>query len=145
MWYWFVIISRLIVILFPDIFKINCCWIGDIFRFLNMSTVKVPPGWIRKKVGKKIAYITDPPKVSIWKISEFDAFKKKGRFSTIPREMLNFSIKVRRNIWYWELIWFNVYWSYHYSTKIVIVFHSKLFVNHKHKHRQLYVSQFIFS
>ena len=63
-----------------------------------MSTVKVPPGWVRKKVGKKIAYITDPPRVSIWKISEFDAFKKKGRFSTIPREMLSFSVKVRRNI-----------------------------------------------
>ena len=63
-----------------------------------MSTVKVPPGWIRKKVGKKIVYITDSPRVRIWKISEFDAIQKKGRFSTIPREMLSFSIKVRRKI-----------------------------------------------
>ena len=65
----------------------------------NMSSViKVPPGWIRKKVGKKIVYITEVPRVHIWKIGEFDRLQKQGRFSTISRDILNFSIKVRTQI-----------------------------------------------
>ena len=59
-----------------------------------MLRVKVPPGWTRKKVGKKILYVTDPPRVSIWKIGDFDRLKKKGRFPGISRDTLNFSIKV---------------------------------------------------
>jgi hypothetical protein len=64
-----------------------------------MSTVKVPPGWVRKKVGKKVVYISDAPKVKIWKIGDFDRFKKKGRFLTVNRHTLNFSIKVSKNIY----------------------------------------------
>ena len=59
-----------------------------------MTLVKVPPGWVRKKVGKKIVYITDVPKIHIWKIGDFDRLKKNGRFLAIDRSVLNFSIKV---------------------------------------------------
>ena len=59
-----------------------------------MNKVKVPPGWVRKQVNKKILYITDAPKTHIWKIGEFDKLKGKGRFPDVERESLNFSIKV---------------------------------------------------
>ena len=59
-----------------------------------MPKVKIPPGWVRKQVNKKILYISDAPKVHIWKIGEFDRFKKKERFLDINRSTLNFSIKV---------------------------------------------------
>ena len=63
--------------------------------FRTMSTILVPPGWIRKRVDKRIVYVSDPPRVHIWKIKDFDVLKKKGRFPTVNRETLNFSTKVR--------------------------------------------------
>ena len=66
------------------------------FLDIGMSSVlKVPPGWVRKKVGKKVVYITEVPRVHIWKIGEFDRLQKQGRFPTVSRDILNFSIKVR--------------------------------------------------
>ena len=59
-----------------------------------MSDFSVPPGWIRKKVGRKIVFISDAPRVHIWNIKEFDKFQGKGRFSTVNRDALNFSVKV---------------------------------------------------
>ena len=59
----------------------------------NMPRVKVPPGWTRKKVGRRIVYISEPPRSTIRNIEHFDNFKKNGRFPTIDREMLNFSAK----------------------------------------------------
>ena len=65
-----------------------------VFRTI-MSDFLVPPGWNRIKVGKKIVYISDAPRVHIWKLKEFDSLKKKGRFLTVNRDALNFSTKVR--------------------------------------------------
>ena len=61
---------------------------------LKMSKIKVPPGWLRKQVGKKVVYISEPPRVRIWNLGDFDKLKAKGRFADIDREMLNFSLKV---------------------------------------------------
>ena len=60
-----------------------------------MSESFVPPGWVRKKVGRKIVYICDAPKLHIWNIKEFDRLKKKGRFENVNRDTLSFSTKVR--------------------------------------------------
>ena len=59
-----------------------------------MSNLFVPPGWTRKKVGRKIVYICEAPKLQIWNIKEFDRLKKKGRFLHVDRHSLNFSTKV---------------------------------------------------
>ena len=59
-----------------------------------MPGLNIPPGWTRKKTGKKIVYVTDLPKCQIWSKNDFDKFKKGGRFLNIDRDTLNFSIKV---------------------------------------------------
>ena len=59
--------------------------------------MKVPPGWVRKKVGRKVVYTSDAPKVQIWNIRDFDRFKQKGRFLSVNRDTLNFSNKVSQN------------------------------------------------
>ena len=59
-----------------------------------MSEFSVPPGWTRKKVGRRIVFISDAPRVHIWNIKEFDKFQENGRFSTVNRVTLNFSVKV---------------------------------------------------
>ena len=60
-----------------------------------MSNVFVPPGWVRKKVGRRIVYISDAPKIQIWKIKEFDKLQRQGRFTAVDRDTLNFSVKVK--------------------------------------------------
>ena len=59
-----------------------------------MGRVKVPRGWKRTKVEKRIVYESCPPRVKIWKIDEFDKFKLKGRFVNVDRKELNFSVKM---------------------------------------------------
>ena len=66
---------------------------SNVYR--NMSDQFVPNGWTRKRVGRKIVYICEPPKIQIWNIKEFDRLKKKGRFLHVNRDTLNFSTKVR--------------------------------------------------
>ena len=58
-----------------------------------MPKVKIPHGWTRKKTGRKIVYTSEPPRVQIWSVKDFDNLKLSGRFSSINREMLNFSSK----------------------------------------------------
>ena len=59
-----------------------------------MSSVIVPPGWVRKKVGKKIVYITDVPRTRVWNLRDFDRLQENGRYLTVQRHTLNFSTKV---------------------------------------------------
>ena len=65
-----------------------------LFRTI-MSTILVPPGWVRKRIGKRIVYITDHPRVQIQSVTQFDKLKSAGRYLNVTRQMLNFSLKVR--------------------------------------------------
>ena len=59
-----------------------------------MPKVKVPRGWKRSIVGRKIVYDSDKPRVRIWKRSDFEDQKRAGRFGNIEIGDLDFSIKV---------------------------------------------------
>ena len=59
-----------------------------------MGKVKVPRGWKRRKEGKRIVYESDPPRVKIWKIDDFEKLKEKGRFVNVTKQDLNFSVKM---------------------------------------------------
>ena len=48
---------------------------------LKMLRVKVPRGWRREKIGNRICYESDPPRVKIWKVGDFDQLKIRGRFA----------------------------------------------------------------
>ena len=58
-----------------------------------MGKVPIPKGWKRLKVGNRIVYESDPPRVKIYKTSVFDKLKANGRFGNVQREQLNFSLK----------------------------------------------------
>ena len=61
----------------------------------KMSYVRIPNGFTRSQVGKRIVYQSNPPglRVKIWNLHDFDELKEKGRFSHIRRTELNFSTK----------------------------------------------------
>ena len=60
-----------------------------------MSYVRVPQGLTRSRIGNRIVYESNSPglRVRIWKHSDFDNYKEKGRFSNIDRGELDFSSK----------------------------------------------------
>ena len=58
-----------------------------------MPKVKVPRGWKRSIVGRKIVYDSDKPRVRIWNKTDFEEKKNSGRFVNIEIGDLNFSIK----------------------------------------------------
>ena len=62
-----------------------------------MLKVKVPRGWRREKIGNRICYESDPPRVKIWKVGDFDQLKIRGRFENIDRQELNFSSRVEND------------------------------------------------
>ena len=60
-----------------------------------MSYVRVPQGLTRSRIANRIVYESNSPglRVRIWKHSDFDNYKEKGRFSNIDRGELDFSSK----------------------------------------------------
>ena len=65
-----------------------------IFRFSKMGKFPIPKGWKRLRDGNRVVYESDPSRVKIHKIADFDKLKANGRFDNVHRQELNFSIKM---------------------------------------------------